>query len=117
LNIIEYLFCERLFGKVVLIEKSAVEKVRQKNHDRKIAAEKSWQKKCNRKIAAKKLRQKNCSKKSAAEKVRQKNHSKKSAAKNHGRKSAPEKSWQQHGWGLFMRDMEIESSTSPSKYT
>jgi hypothetical protein len=42
--------------------------------------------------------------------VRQKNHGRKSVTeksqqKNHGRKSAAEKSIQQHGWGLFMRDM------------
>jgi hypothetical protein len=59
LNIIEYLFCERLFGKVLLIEKIVVGKV--------------WQKKCGRKITTE--------------------------------KSAIEKSWQKHGWGLFMRDM------------
>ena len=46
LNIIEYLFCERLFGKVLLIEKN-----------------------CNRKSAAKKVRQENCDKKSAAKKL------------------------------------------------
>jgi hypothetical protein len=64
-------FCERLFGKVLLIEKictrksaagkvwlkncdrkSAEKKVRQKNRGRKIVVEKSWQKKCGRKIAA-----------------------------------------------------------------
>jgi hypothetical protein len=46
LNIIEYLFCERLFGQVLLIEKSVAEK-------------------CGRKSVAEKVRQKN-----AAEKVR-----------------------------------------------
>jgi hypothetical protein len=82
LNIIGYLFCERLFGHVLLIEKSVAEKVRQTNRDKKSAAEKVQQKKYGRKIAT--------------EKVRQKNHSRKSVAK---------KSWQQHGWDLFMRDM------------
>jgi hypothetical protein len=75
LNIIEYLFCERLFGKVFLIEKSAekkcnrkivAEKVRQENSDRKGVTEKSWQKKCDRKITAEKVRQKNRGRKSAA---------------------------------------------------
>jgi hypothetical protein len=61
LNIIEYLFCERLFGQVLLIEKSEAGKV--------------WQKKCE-----KKTRQKNRSKKSAAKKVKQKNHSRKITA-------------------------------------
>jgi hypothetical protein len=82
LNIIEYLFCERLFWQVLLIDqicsrKSVAEKVRQKKcgRHRKIvhkkcsrksvagAAEKVWQKKCGRKSAAEKV----------AEKVRQKN--------------------------------------------
>jgi hypothetical protein len=58
------------------------EKVRQKNHGRKSATKKSWQKKCSRKITAEKVQQKNRDKKSAVEKSRQ-----------------------QHGWGLFMRDM------------
>jgi hypothetical protein len=55
LNIIEYLFCERLFGKVLLIEKSATEKVQQENHDKKVAAGKVVaekvhdRKKCGRK--------------------------------------------------------------------
>jgi hypothetical protein len=40
LNIIEYLFFERLFGKVLLIEKSATGKVQKKNCDEKIVAEK-----------------------------------------------------------------------------
>jgi len=49
LNIIEYLFYERLFGKVLLIEKSAAKKSRQENcakkeqqtnHERKSAEEK-----------------------------------------------------------------------------
>jgi hypothetical protein len=51
--------------------------VRQTNRGRKSATEKSQHKKCG-----------------------QKNHEKKKC----GRKSAAEK-WQQHGWGLFMRDM------------
>jgi hypothetical protein len=55
-------FCERLFGKVLLIEKncgrkSAAKKLRKKKCDRKITTEnsqqkKSGQKKCGRKIAA-----------------------------------------------------------------
>jgi hypothetical protein len=49
---------------------------------RKSAAEKVWQKKYGRKIMTEKMRQ-----------------------KNHDRKSAVEKLLQQHGWGLFMRDM------------
>jgi hypothetical protein len=61
-------FCERLFGKILSINKIAAEKVWQKNHSRKFMVEK----------------------------VRQKNRS---------RKSVAEKSLQQHGWGLFMRDM------------
>jgi hypothetical protein len=46
LNIIEYLFHERLFGQVLLIEKSAAGKVRQKNRGRKSAKEKSRQQHC-----------------------------------------------------------------------
>jgi hypothetical protein len=62
LNIIEYLFCERLFGKVLLIEKicsrkSVAGKVRQENYGRKSATEKSQQKKCGRKSAIEKSRQ------------------------------------------------------------
>jgi hypothetical protein len=57
---------------------SAVEKSWQKNHGRKSVAEKSRQKKCARKIVVEKSPQKKC-----AKKLRQ-----------------------QHGWGLFMRDME-----------
>jgi hypothetical protein len=58
-NIIEYLFCERLFGQVLLIEKtcsrkSVTEKVWQKNHSRKTAVEKSRQEKCGRKGTTKK---------------------------------------------------------------
>jgi hypothetical protein len=76
LNIIEYLFCERLFGHVLLIEKSAAEcksvaeKVWQKNHSRKIAVEKSQQENCDKKNAGGKSQQKKCGKKIAAEKVR-----------------------------------------------
>jgi hypothetical protein len=51
------------------------------------------------------VRQKNQSRKSVAEKSRQKNCSKKIMAENRDRKRATEKSRQQHGWGLFMRDM------------
>jgi hypothetical protein len=64
LNIIEYLFCERLFGKVLLIEKSVAGKVRQKKCEKK-----SRKKKCDRKIMAEKVRQKNRDRKSAAEKL------------------------------------------------
>jgi hypothetical protein len=46
---------------------------------------------------AEKVRYKKCGKKIMVEKVWQ---------KNLDRKSAEEKSRQQHGWGLFMRDME-----------
>ena len=54
---IECIFCERLFGQVLLIEKKcgrkiAVGKVRQKNCGRKIVVGKVQQKKCGRKIAA-----------------------------------------------------------------
>jgi hypothetical protein len=53
LNIIEYLFCERLFRKVLLIEKSAVEKVlSQKKCGRKIMAGKGQHKNHGRKIVA-----------------------------------------------------------------
>jgi hypothetical protein len=89
LNIIEYLFCERLFGQVLLIEKSVAGKVRQrkvqkkcgrKSADRKSVAEKVWQKKCGRKM---------CGRKSAAEKSRQKKCGRKMRQKN-----AAEKVWQ-----------------------
>jgi hypothetical protein len=71
LNIIQYLFCERLFGQVLLIEKSAAGKVRQKKCDKKkSAAKKSRKKKCDRKIVAEKSR---VWQKSAVEKSRQKN--------------------------------------------
>jgi hypothetical protein len=67
LNIIEYLFCERLFGQVLLIEKN-----------------------CSRKSVAGKVRQKNAAvEKSAVEKVRQKNGT---AEKSQAEKSATEKS-------------------------
>jgi hypothetical protein len=107
LNIIEYLFCERLFGQVLLIEKSAGK----------------VQEKCGRKSAAEKVRQKKCGRKSVAEKVRQKKCDRKMRQKKCGRKKCAEKcsrkmrqknaaeTWlgsiyeQQHGWGLFMRDM------------
>jgi hypothetical protein len=69
--------------------------VRQKNHGRKSVTEKLHQKKCGRKSIEKVWRKK-CYRKITKEKVRQKNHNIKSAA---------EKSWKQHGWGLFMRDM------------
>jgi hypothetical protein len=70
------------------------------------------QKNCSKKIMAEKVQQKRCDRKITAEKVQQKNRGIKS-----GRKSAAEKSWQlrksvteksrqQHGWGIFMRDME-----------
>jgi hypothetical protein len=49
-------FCERLFGKVLLIEKI-----------------------CSRKSAAEKVQQKNRGRKSAEEKVRKKNHERKIA--------------------------------------
>ena len=77
LNIIEYIFCERLFGQVLLIEKSAVGKVRQKKCDRKSVAEKLWKK--------------NHSKKSVTKKSQQKKYDRKSHQKNCGRKSATEK--------------------------
>jgi hypothetical protein len=55
------------------------------------------------------LIEKNCIRKSAARKVQQKNHGRKSAKKSrqkiHNRKSAAKQMRQQHGWGLFMRDM------------
>jgi hypothetical protein len=73
LNIIEYLFCESLFGQVMLIEKSVEEKVRQKKCGRKIMAGKLWQKKCGRKIAVEKVRQEKCGRKIVAGKVWQKN--------------------------------------------
>jgi hypothetical protein len=66
--------------------------VRQKNHGRKITVEKVGQKNCGRKSAAKKVQNKIHGKKIAAEKVQQKNQ-------------CEEKVQQQHGWGLFMRDM------------
>jgi hypothetical protein len=55
LNIIEYIFCERLFVQVLLIEKSAAEKVRQEKCDRKSVVEKSRQENCDRKSAAGKV--------------------------------------------------------------
>jgi hypothetical protein len=55
LNIIEYLFCERLFGHVLLIEKSVARKVRQKKRGRKTAAEKVQQKNHGRKIVVEKV--------------------------------------------------------------
>jgi hypothetical protein len=97
LNIIEYLFCERLFGKVLLIEKSAAEKVRQK---RKNAAGKSWQKNVQQK-----MRQKNHGRKSAAEKVRQKNRgrkSRKTAQKNRGQKTAATKCYKKKKGMVFI---------------
>jgi hypothetical protein len=87
LNIIEYLFCERFFGQVLLIEKSAVGKVQQEKCGKKSATEKSWwknrdRKKCDRKIMAEKVQQRKCGRKImaekrkiAAKKVRQKNRS------------------------------------------
>jgi regulator of replication initiation timing len=63
LNIIEYLFCERLFGQVLLIEKSAAEKVRQK----------SVAKKCGRKITTEKVRQEKCVTEKPAKNPRQQN--------------------------------------------
>jgi hypothetical protein len=64
LNIIEYIFCERLFGKVLLIEKSAVEKMQQEKCSRKITAGKVRQKKCGRKSVAEKSWQEKCGRKS-----------------------------------------------------
>jgi hypothetical protein len=64
LNIIEYLFCKILFGKVLLIEKSVVEKVRQKN-----AAGKLWQKTLRQESVKEKVQQVKCGRKTAAEKV------------------------------------------------
>jgi hypothetical protein len=57
LNIIEYLFFERSFWQVLLIEKSVAGNVRQEKCGRKTAVEKSRQKKCDRKIAVEKSRQ------------------------------------------------------------
>jgi hypothetical protein len=64
-NKIEYLFCERLFGKVLLIKKSTAGKL--------------WKINCDRKTVAKKVQQKNCGRKSVVEKSWQKNYDKKSA--------------------------------------
>jgi hypothetical protein len=86
LNIIEYLFCERLFGQVLLIEKSAAEKVRQEKCGRKSAAGKLRQKKCGRKVW-----QEKCGKKSVAGKVWQKKCGRKSVEEKCGRKR---KVWQ-----------------------
>jgi hypothetical protein len=81
LNIIEYLFCERLFGQVLLIEKKC---------GRKSAAggrkmwQKKWQEKCGRKSAAEKCGRK----KKRVAKVRQK-----SVVEKCGRKR--QKKWQE----------------------
>jgi hypothetical protein len=63
----EYLFCERLFGYVLLIEKSAVGKLKKKKCSRKITTEKVQHEKCGMKTGSE----------SEVEKVRQKNHSRK----------------------------------------
>jgi hypothetical protein len=66
------------------------------------------QEKCGRKSAAEKVRQKKCDRKIMAEKVRQKNHSRKIVAEKlwqKNQKKCGRKMRQQHGWGLFMRDM------------
>jgi hypothetical protein len=54
LNIIEYLFFERLFGQVLLIEKSVEENVRQEKCDRKSVEGKSWQENYDKKSAEEK---------------------------------------------------------------
>jgi hypothetical protein len=59
LNIIQYLFCERLSRQILLIQKSVAKKVRQKNRGRKTALGKSWQKKCGRKIMIEESGQRN----------------------------------------------------------
>ena len=82
MNIIEYIFCQRLFGQVLLIEKN-----------------------CSKKSAAEKVQSEKCSKKSATETSRQKNRGRKSATEKSRQKTLAEKLQQQHGWGLFMRDM------------
>jgi hypothetical protein len=53
-------FCERLFGKVLLIEKKC---------SKKSVAGKVWQKKCGRKTTKEKVQQEKCDRKSVAEKV------------------------------------------------
>jgi hypothetical protein len=65
---VEYIFCERLFGQALLIEKSVAEtkKSRQENCRKK----KVRQKNRSRKIVTGKVRQKNCGRKTVAEKVR-----------------------------------------------
>jgi uncharacterized protein (DUF2147 family) len=90
LNIIEYLFCERLFGQVLLIEKKCGRKMRQKKCaaekcGRKSAAEK-WQEKCGRKMWQKKCGRKSAARKVCGKKVRQKNvcRQQKNAAQNRG---------------------------------
>jgi hypothetical protein len=93
LNIIEYLFCEILFGKVLLIEKSAAEKVAGKLR-KKSVAEKVWKEKCGRKIVVGKPWQKKCGRKSATEKSRQKHHDRKSAAEKSQQKTLM--SWHIH---------------------
>jgi hypothetical protein len=64
LNIIESLFFERLFGQVLLIEKSAAGKAWQEKYDRKSVTSKMRQKKCGRKSVTSKMRQKKCGRKS-----------------------------------------------------
>jgi hypothetical protein len=54
LNIIEYLFYERLFGKVLLIEKSAAKRVQQKKNGRKIAPKKNGRQITKEKVQKKK---------------------------------------------------------------
>jgi hypothetical protein len=100
LNIIEYLFCESLFGKVLLIEKND-----RKKCSKKSAAKKVQQKKCGRKIKAGKLQQKKsvvaktwqekCDRKSVAgkvmaRKVRQENPSRKCAVENRSNRKLQE---------------------------
>jgi hypothetical protein len=59
-------------------------------------AGKLWQKKCDSKIVVEKSQQKKYDRKIAAEKL---------GHKKCGRNITAEKSRQQHGWGLFMRDL------------
>jgi hypothetical protein len=74
LNTIEYLFCERLFGQVLLIEKKCGRKnVRQKIRRRKRVIEKSRQEKCGIKTMEEKVRQNNRDRKIVAKKLWQKN--------------------------------------------
>jgi hypothetical protein len=71
-------------------------------------AEKVRWEKCSKKHAKNnhEKSQKKCGRKMAVEKVWQKIRGRKSAVETSQQKTCNvEKSWQQHGWGLFMRDM------------